>query len=107
MRTAEERFVALEVESAEQRVMVHRLEQSIGDFRAEMNRRFSHVDQRFDQVDRRFDAVDRRFLGIEGRLSALDQKFDALGKEMSVQFRWVVGLLFSALLAVVLALARG
>ena len=79
MRAAEDRFVALEVESAEQRVMVHSLEQSIGDLRAEMNRRFD----------------------------AMDARFDALGKEMSVQFRWLMGLLFSALLAVVLALARG
>jgi len=70
--------------------MVHSLEQSIGEFRAEVNRRF--------------DAVEGRF---EGRFDGLDAKIDALGKEMSVQFRWIVGLLFSALVAVVLALARG
>ena len=93
MRTAEERFLALEVESAEQRVMVHSLEQSLGEFRVDVNRRFDAVDQRFDAMDRRFDAMDRRF--------------DALGKEMSVQFRWIVGLLFSVLIVVVVALARG
>ena len=100
MRTAEEGFVALEVESAEQRVMVHSLEQSLGEFRVEVNRRFDAMDRRFDAVDQRFDAMDRRF-------DTMDRRFDALGKEMSVQFRWVVGLLFSALIAVVVALARG
>ena len=90
MRTAEERFMALEVESAEHRVTIHSLEQSIGEFRAE--------------VSRRFDAVEDR---LEGRFEVLGGKIDALGKEMSVQFRWTIGLLFSALVAVVLALVRG
>jgi hypothetical protein len=55
-----------------------RLEDTVREFRSEMN---------------------GRLLGLEGRLTSIDGKMDR-------QFHWLVGLMLSALVAVVIALIR-
>jgi hypothetical protein len=49
------------------------------------------------RMDRRFEQVDRRFLQVEARL-------DQLGADQSKNFRWLVGIQITTLVAVVGAL---
>ena len=55
-----------------------RIEKDIADLKAEMNRRFEHVDRRFDQVDRRFEQMAEK-------ISDLDRKIDRLGSRWGIQ----------------------
>ena len=103
MPTVEERISAVEgkVDAiADLKVMV-------GEFRAEMFRQFTEVDRRFTEVrsdlDRRFTEgrsdIDRRFTAIDRRIEVLDQR-------MERHFMWMVGIQFTVLIAVIVALIQ-
>ena len=62
-----------------------------------MDRRFTEVDRRFGGVDQRFTAVDQRFERIDRRLEIMDQR-------MERHFMWMVGIQFTVLIAVIVAL---
>jgi hypothetical protein len=74
----EERVVRVETEVVGIDRRLGRLEAAVSEFRGDMN---------------------GRLLSLEGRLTSLDGKMDR-------QFHWLVGLMFSALVAVVIALVR-
>ena len=78
MQTVEERVLRMETEVTGLDRRVGRLEDAVKEFRSEMN---------------------GRLLALEGRLTSIEGKMDR-------QFHWLVGLLFSALIAVVIALVR-
>jgi hypothetical protein len=78
-----------------------------------------HLEARMDQ---RFTSVDVRFNGLEGRLTALDQKFDqksdalnakleqkfeTLDRKMDSHFRWLVGIQFAMLIAMLASFLAG
>ncbi|HLB28752.1 MAG TPA: hypothetical protein VJM69_01310 [Dehalococcoidia bacterium] len=52
-----------------------------------------HVEQRFEDIERRFD---ERFTAVEKRLDRLEGRMDRLEQAMLTNFRWMVGLLFTA-----------
>jgi tetrahydromethanopterin S-methyltransferase subunit G len=55
------------------------------------------MERRFEAIDRRFEAIDRRFEALEGKVDRLG---DELRRELASQFRWVVGLQITTLIAV-------
>jgi hypothetical protein len=78
-----------------------------------------HLEARMDQ---RFTSMDLRFTVIEGRLTALDQKLDqkiealdakldqkvaTLDQKMDSHFRWLVGIQFAMLIAIVASFMAG
>jgi hypothetical protein len=78
-----------------------------------------HLEARMDQ---RFTSMDLRFTVIEGRLTALDQKPDqkiealdakldqkvaTLDQKMDSHFRWLVGIQFAMLIAIVASFMAG
>jgi hypothetical protein len=89
----------------------------------------AHMEQRFTSVDLRFTGIENRLNGFEGRLTALDQKLDrktdaleltigALGtklerevgrldQKLDSHFRWLVGIQFAILLAIVASVVAG
>ena len=79
------------------------LHSAISEFRAEMNRRFGELqtdmNRRFNEVDRRFGQVDQRFEEMDRRIEVLDQR-------MERHFMWMVGIQFSVLIAVIVALIQ-
>jgi tetrahydromethanopterin S-methyltransferase subunit G len=117
MPTVEERLSSLE----RQVDGIGDLKSMIGDFRSNMDRRFddtrsdmdrrfeearSDMIRRFDQVDRRFEQVDYRFAGVDRRLDQIDRRLDTLDQRMERHFMWMVGIQFSVLIAVIVALIR-
>ena len=58
----------------------------------------ARMDRRFEQVDRRFEQIDQRFLGLEGRIEALDSK-------LSRHFLWLVGIVVTAMAAMLVTVA--
>lgn len=52
----------------------------LGDFKAEVNRRFEQVDKRFEQVDKRFELVDKRFEQVDRRFEQVDRRFEQIEK---------------------------
>jgi hypothetical protein len=81
MPTVEERVAYLEGRTEEHAGAIGELRQDIRELRSEMIRRF--------------DAVDRRFDGVGGQFVGIDEKF-----------RWVIGLQFATILAIVAAIAN-
>ena len=63
-----------------------KIDERIGDLRADMNNRFDqqnkYIDARFTAVDQRFDAVDQRFDAVDQRFDAVDQRFDAVDRRL-------------------------
>ena len=59
----------------------------------------------FEAMDRRFEAIDRRFETIDRRFEAMDRRFVVVDQNMSRQFRWIVGIQMTTLLAMVGAIA--
>ena len=89
----EERVAYLEGRTEEHTAAMGEVRSDIRELRAEMIRRFEHVDHRFGQIDRRFEQIDRRFEQIDGRLHHMDTRFT-----------WLIGVQFATLLAVIAAL---
>jgi hypothetical protein len=82
----------------------------------------ARMDQRFTSVDERFTSVDLRFTALEGRLTALDAKldqkigaldakldhrFETLDQKMDSHFRWLVGIQFAMLIAMLASFIGG
>ena len=76
----------------------------------------ARMEQRFTSVDLRFTGIENRFTGLEGRLTALDQKLDRktdalteklerevgrIDQKLDSHFRWLVGIQFAMLIALV------
>lgn len=83
MPTLEERVAYLEGKSEEHAAAIGEVRLDVRELRAEMIRRFEHVDRRFEQIDRRFEQIDGRFTHMDNR------------------FNWSVGLQLATLLAVI------
>jgi chromosome segregation ATPase len=83
------------------------------DLRTDMNRRFDEVDRRFDEVSRRFERVDQRFEQVDQRFEQVDdrngglvRRLEILDQRMERHFMWMVGIQFTVLLAVIVALIQ-
>jgi tetrahydromethanopterin S-methyltransferase subunit G len=74
-----------------------------------------HLEVRMDQ---RFTSMDLRFTALEGRLTALDQKLDqkvgtldqkigTLDEKIDSHFRWLVGIQFAMLIAIIASFVAG
>ena len=69
----------------------------------EQSRLGSDVRERLVQLDQKVD----RFRGeLTGRIDATNSHIDALDQKVSTQFRWLVGLMVTVLLAVIGALLK-
>lgn len=76
------------------------LEQIAADTRTALRDLRVNIDQRLGALDRRFDAIDRRF-------DAIDLRFDHLRDELSRTLRWLLGIWFASLGAVLAVMAHG
>jgi hypothetical protein len=69
---------------------------------AEQSRMFADIREDGRQFELRLDG---RFTSIERRLTDLDQSLAAVRRDASIDFRWIVGIQLTTLIAVVAALA--
>ncbi len=90
MATTEQRVALLEGRLMEQT-------QVFADIRDVLARLERRVDAGFDRVDARFGQVDTRF-------GQVDVRIDAMRKDAGVDFRWIVGIQVTTLVAMVAAL---
>ena len=83
--------------------------EAVASLEARMERRFEQVDRRFEQIDRRFEQVDQRFLSLETRLDnrflGLEGRIDALDSKLSRHFLWLVGIVVTAMAAMLVTVA--
>ena len=63
------------------------------------------IDGLRDAVVKGFEAMDRRFEAIDRRFEAMDRRFVVVDQNMSRQFRWIVGIQMTTLIAMVGAIA--
>jgi ABC-type phosphate transport system auxiliary subunit len=77
--------------------MLNGIRDAMASLEARMDRRFEQLETR---MDARFAQVDARFIQMEARFGQLDQRVDSLDAKMSRQFVWLVGILVTALVAV-------
>ena len=91
MKTVEERLTIVEHKVAENARGIDGLRDAVVKGFEAMDRRFEAIDRRFETIDRRFEAMDRRFVVVD--------------QNMSRQFRWIVGIQMTTLLAMVGAIA--
>ncbi len=89
--SVEERLATVEHKVEESARRTGGLHEAISVLGNRMERRFEAVDRRFEAIDRRFEAIDRRFEGIEGNMSG--------------QFRWIIGIQMTTLIAMIGAIA--
>ena len=88
------------------------VDEALASLEERMDRRLELVDARlsaFEQrMDRRFELVDTRFVALEQtfdrHLTALDGKLDRHVASLSQQFRWLAGLVLTAIVAIAAAL---
>ena len=105
MKTVEERLTITEHKVAENARGIDGLREAIVELGNRMERGFEAMDRRFEAIDRRFEAIDRRFETIDRRFEAMDRRFVVVDQNMSRQFRWIVGIQMTTLLAMVGAIA--
>ena len=105
MKTVEERLTITEHKVAENARGIDGLREAIVELGNRMERGFEAMDRRFEAIDRRFEAIDRRFEAIDRRFEAMDRRFVVVDQNMSRQFRWIVGIQMTTLLAMVGAIA--
>ena len=74
--------------------------QDLGEIRESVRRLDDRMEARFQQVDARFLQVDGRFERLEQRMT---EGFRDLRAEVHANFRWVMGGIAGAILAVVLS----
>ncbi len=125
----QERVATVEGRVVEHARMLTDVAGAIRHLEARMDQRFTSVDLRFTGVENRFIGLEGRFTALEGRLTALDQKLDrrtdaldlkigALGtklerevgkldQKLDSHFRWLVGLQFAMLIALVASFLAG
>lgn len=87
MATLEERVAYLEGQTAEHTSAISEVRLDVRDLRAEMNRRFDHIDGK-----------------LEGKFDHLDNRFDRLETRFDTRFTWMIGFQFATLMAVIAAL---
>ena len=83
-KTAEERVTEVEYKVAENA-------RSIDGLREAIVEGFKAMDRRFEAMDRRFEAMEQRF----------DRRLEVVDENMSRQFRWIVGIQITTLLAMI------
>ena len=83
-KTVEERVTEVEYKVAENA-------RSIDGLREAIVEGFKAMDRRFEAMDRRFEAMEQRF----------DRRLEVVDENMSRQFRWIVGIQITTLLAMV------
>jgi uncharacterized coiled-coil protein SlyX len=109
--TMEGRLAFLEGTVGEHSHMLNGIRDAMTSLEARMDRRFEQMDKRFEQLEQRMDGrfaqmdarfvqIDARFIQMESRFSQVDQRFESLDAKMSRQFVWLVGILVTALVAV-------
>jgi hypothetical protein len=108
MPTVEERISAVEAKLD----AVAELKAMIGEFRADVHRQFADVrtdmNRQFGELrsdmDRRFTEVDRRFNDVDRQFSERDRRIETLDHRIERHFMWMVGIQFTVLIAVIVAL---
>ena len=90
-KTVEERVTEVEYKVAE-------YARSIDGLRETIVEGFKAMDRRFEAMDRRFEAMDRRFEDMGQRF---DRRLEVVDENMSRQFRWIVGIQITTLLAMI------
>jgi uncharacterized coiled-coil protein SlyX len=73
--------------------------------------RLGRVEARLDRVETRLDLLETRLSGVEARLDRMDNRLDrtetqldGLRTEMSMNFRWIVGIQLTTFMTIVAAL---
>ena len=90
-KTVEERVTEVEYKVAENARSIDGLREAIVEGFKAMDRRFEAMDRRFEAMDRRFEAMEQRF----------DRRLEVVDENMSRQFRWIVGIQITTLLAMI------
>ena len=90
-KTAEKRVTEVEYKVAENARSIDGLREAIVEGFKAMDRRFEAMDHRFEAMDRRFEAMEQRF----------DRRLEVVDENMSRQFRWIVGIQITTLLAMI------
>ena len=83
-KTVEERVTEVEYKVAENA-------RSIDGLREAIVEGFKAMERRFEAMDRRFEAMEQRF----------DRRLEVVDENMSRQFRWIVGIQITTLLAMI------
>lgn len=115
MEMIEERVAALEGRMMEQSQMFADIRATLGRLEQRTDDGFARVDRQFDRIDARFDRIDDRFVQIDARLAnsddrfntlldRLDDRFQRIESRAATDFRWIVGIQMTTLVAVVAAL---
>ena len=111
MPTVEERISAVEAkldDVAELKVMIGEfrtdMTRQFAEVRSDIDRRFTEVDRRFTEVDQRFTEIDWRLNEVDWRLSGADRRSETMEQRMERHFMWMVGIQFTVLIAVIVAL---
>ena len=90
-KTEEERATEVEYKVAENARSINGLREAIVEGFKAMDRRFEAMERRFEAMDRRFEAMEQRF----------DRRLEVVDENMSRQFRWIVGIQITTLLAMI------
>ena len=90
-KTVEERVTEVEYKVAENARSIDGLREAIVEGFKAMDRRFEAMDRRFEDMDRRFEDMGQRF----------DRRLEVVDENMSRQFRWIVGIQITTLLAMI------
>ena len=90
-KTVEERVTEVEYKVAENARSIDGLREAIVEGFKAMDRRFEAMERRFEAMDRRFEAMEQRF----------DRRLEVVDENMSRQFRWIVGIQITTLLAMI------
>ena len=90
-KTEEERATEVEYKVAENARSIDGLREAIVEGFKAMDRRFEAMERRFEAMDRRFEAMEQRF----------DRRLEVMDENMSRQFRWIVGIQITTLLAMI------
>jgi BMFP domain-containing protein YqiC len=96
-----ERVANLEARLDAQSQDLAEIRESITHLDHRMEARFAALDSRFASIDARFVQMDTRFLQVEARL---DSGFRDIREEIHSNFRWIMGGIGGAVLALLLAL---
>ena len=62
----------------------------------QINERLNSIDNRLDSMENRFD---NRLNGLDNRLNNMDNRLDGIDNRINSNFKWLVGLLITILLA--------
>ncbi len=90
-KTEEERATEVEYKVAENARSINGLREAIVEGFKAMDRRFEAMERRFEAMERRFEAMEQRF----------DRRLEVVDENMSRQFRWIVGIQITTLLAMI------